>query len=431
MSRRWTLALALLLAACPDNPRHREHDEKHGHAEHAAGTHKHKEEQTYDPGLATRVESRRCEHDKEVLECDDCRYEVGAVQVPASLLTGGKEQLIRTARVAEAPASGRLALTGEIAFDERKVVRISPLVAGVARRVPVTQGDRVKRGQLLAEIDSRELGLLRSRLQQARARLSLAKTEFERESRLFADKISSAKERSRAESDHKRAQIELQALEDQLRLLGLSSAQRGRQVGRIAVRSPLGGTVVAKHVVPGESVTPDKEIFTVAELETVWVWASVYERDLADLLRARAAGVLPAEVRVTAFPDRAFAGTVDYVGATMDEVTRTVKMRVAVENKGRLLRPGMFADLSIQLGEGRRELSIPAEAVLSDGDRRFVFVRTDKRRFLRRDVRVGRTRAGRVPVLDGLRDGEEIAVQGAFLLKSDVLREKMGAGCAD
>jgi cobalt-zinc-cadmium efflux system membrane fusion protein len=430
MSRRWTLALALLLAACPENQRRprQEPDEQHGHAEHTEGKH---EEQTYDPGLAARVESQRCEHHKKVLECDDCRYEVGAVRIPASLLSGGKEQLIRTARVSDVQTGGRLALTGEVAFDERKVVRISPLVTGVARRVLVTQGDRVKRGQLLAEIDSRELGLLRSRLQQARARLALAKTEFERESRLFADKISSAKERSRAESDHKRARIELEALEDQLRLLGLSSAQLGRQVGRITIRAPLGGTVVEKHVVPGESVTPEKEIFTVAELETVWVWASVYERDLAGLLQARAAGRLPAEVRVAAFRDRAFAGTVDYVGATMDEVTRTVKMRVAVDNKGRLLRPGMFADLSIQLGEGLRQLSVPAEAVLSDGDHHFVFVRIDKRRFLRRDVRVGRARAGTVPVLDGLREGEEIAVQGAFLLKSDVLREKMGAGCAD
>lgn len=424
MTRSTLALLPLLLVACP-----RAELAGHGQREAAHEEHDHGESQErYDRTLAARAGKRRCEHGEKVLACDECRYEVGAVQVPASLLSGGEERLIRTARVAASPSGGELTLTGEVGFDERRVVHISPLVEGVARQVTVTLGDTVKRGQVLARIESRELGQLRSRLQQARARLALAGTELERERRLFDEKISSGKERARAEAEHKRARIALEGVQDQLRLLGLSGAGGA---GRMVIRSPRAGTVVAKHVVPGESVSPAREIFTVADLNRVWVWASVYERDLAPLLRAQAARALAARVTVAAFTGRVFTGRVDYVGATMDEATRTVKVRVAVDNDDGALRPGMFADIAIGLGEGHSELLVPAEAVLSDGERRFVFVRHKGRRFLRRDVRVGPERGGKVRVASGLSVGEEIAVQGAFLLKSDVLREKMGAGCAD
>jgi cobalt-zinc-cadmium efflux system membrane fusion protein len=137
-----------------------------------------------------------------------------------------------------------------------------------------------------------------------------------------------------------------------------------------------------------------------------------------------------ATVTVKAFPNEQFKGVVDYVGAIMDEATRTVKVRVVVDNKRGLLRPGMFAELTIDLGRGEA-LLVPAKAVVRDEERQFVFVRLGERRFLRRDVQVGAMRSGRIEILDGLRSGEEIVVTGAFLLKSDILREKMGAGCAD
>jgi len=195
------------------------------------------------------------------------------------------------------------------------------------------------------------------------------------------------------------------------------------------------GEVVAKHVVPGEWLAPEKEILTVADLTRVWVLADVVERDLEALLQAHAAaGRRRAEVRVAAFSGRTFAGELRWIGATVDRRTRTVKARVEVPNPDGLLRPGMFVKVEVELGGERASLLnlwVPAEAVVEDREERFVFVRAGPRRFVRRDVKLGARDSGVGEVTAGLSPGEEIVVQGAFLLKSDILREKMGAGCAD
>jgi membrane fusion protein, heavy metal efflux system len=416
---------------------HDDHDKKVGEGGDHAG---HEHNETYDVALLGRLKSRRCEHKVGILECDQCRYEVGAVQLGGALLKGpkGKGGLIRTAPAARGARRSKVRLTGEVRFDEKRVVHISPRVGGVARRVFVTTGDLVKAGAALVEMDSLSLGRLRSSYLQARARLALARKDHEREKRLYKEQISSAKEKLSTETALQQAKIALKAARDQLRLIGVSTPALGRldgqpsgRGGRMTLRAPRAGRIVAKHVVPGERLTPDKEVLTVADLSEVWVWANVYERDLARLLAAKAAGRLGAEVKVAAFRDRSFVGTVDYIGATMEEATRTVKVRVVVPNKKGLLRPGMFAEVTVALKQAGQAIFAPSEAVVSDGASRFVFVKISPWRFLRRDVRTGGTFEGKVEIASGLKAGEEIVVHGAFMLKSDVLREKMGAGCAD
>lgn len=390
----------------------------------------------YNAKLLEHLKSRRCEHVVSILECDQCRYEVGAVQLSGSL-KGGKS-LVQTAPVSFGAKRARVRLNGEVTFDEKRVVHISPRIEGVARRVFVTTGDLVRAGAPLVEMDSLALGRLRSTYLQAKARLELARQNHEREKRLFKDQISSAKEKLHTETALQEARIALKATRDQLRLVGVSAGEITRlgskptaRGGRMTLRSPRQGRVVAKHVVPGERLTPEKEVLTIADLSLVWVLASVYERDLASLLQAQAKGRLKAEVTVAAFPGRLFAGRVDYVGATMEEATRTVKIRVVVPNDKALLRPGMFAEVAIALGKTGQALYVPAEAVVSDGPDRFVFVKIGAERFLRRDVRTGEKSGASVEIVAGLEAKEEIVVRGVFLLKSDILRKKMGAGCAD
>jgi len=424
-----------------DNGKHEEHAGEHGkRAAGGEGHAGHEHSETYDSTLLSRVKARRCEHKVAILECDSCRYEVGAVQLPDALFKRqkGKQPLIGTAPVTRGAKHGKVRLTGEVRFDEKRVVHISPRVEGVARRVFVTTGDSVKAGAALVEMDSLSLGRLRSSYLQARAHLELARKDHEREKRLYKEQISSAKEKLSTETALQQAQISLRAARDQLRLIGVAgqalrridSAAAGRG-GRMTLRAPRAGRIVAKHVVPGERLTPAKEVLTIADLSVVWVLANVYERDLARLLEAKAAGRLEAAVKVTAFPGRSFSGKVDYIGATMEETTRTVKVRVVVPNDKTLLRPGMFAEVNVALKQAGEALFAPTEAVTSDGADRFVFVKIGPQRFLRRDVRTGDKFGGRVEILKGLKAGEEIVVRGVFLLKSDILREKMGAGCAD
>jgi len=164
---------------------------------------------------------------------------------------------------------------------------------------------------------------------------------------------------------------------------------------------------------------------------TVWVWAALHERELARVSGQQAAGKLSALVSVKAYPGEEFPGTVDLVSLSMDEASRTVKVRVSLENKGGKLRAGMFADVKVFLRGDEETVALPRVAVLEDEGRSFVFIRHHGDYYVRRPIMAGRRWSGWVEITAGLKGGEEIVSEGSFLLKSDVLRAKMGAGCAD
>jgi cobalt-zinc-cadmium efflux system membrane fusion protein len=158
----------------------------------------------------------------------------------------------------------------------------------------------------------------------------------------------------------------------------------------------------------------------------------VYEKDLAILHEQLAKDkTMEAKVRVKAFESVEFEGTVDLIGSLMDEHTRTVKVRIQAANPENKLKPGMFADVEISVPFEEQMTVIPRSAVLSDEGRAFVFQHLKDDLWLRRDVILGKSQDGFVEVTDGLSKGSEIVSGGAFMLKSDILREKMGAGCAD
>ena len=197
------------------------------------------------------------------------------------------------------------------------------------------------------------------------------------------------------------------------------------------LRAPASGTVLAMHAVPGESARVEESLLTIGNTGSLWVWADLYERDLARLMSARRSGPLGATVTVKAFPGESFPGRVDFIGPAMDESSRTAKVRIEVQNRAGRLLAGMFANVGINLPSGGAVLAVPAGAVLTDAGRSFVFIHHHGPYYLRRPVEAGRAWAGWQEIRSGLKGGETLVADGAFLLKSDVLRSKMGAGCAD
>jgi membrane fusion protein, heavy metal efflux system len=142
-------------------------------------------------------------------------------------------------------------------------------------------------------------------------------------------------------------------------------------------------------------------------------------------------GDIPVEVSVPAFPGKVFTGSLNYVAGTMDEATRTLKVRTVIANSDHLLKPGMFCEVRLLLNSGEDILAIPRTALLSDEGVDFAFKHMKDDYYLRQNVRKGREFDDAVEILEGLEPGQTIVAEGAFLLKSDVLRSKMGAGCAD
>jgi cobalt-zinc-cadmium efflux system membrane fusion protein len=374
-----------------------------------------------------------CEHGKKTHECDECRYETGIVRAPETLFSCG---LMKRVKAEQRRAETALALTGEIQFDERLVVHVSTQAEGIVRKVHVTLGDKLRRGQALVELESVVVGESQGAYLEAQAALSLAQRTFERQARLRKELISSEKEYLQAKQELEAAEIRAAAALGKLARLGMDAASVGALTqqeakGRLVLRAPSEGVVLAMHAVPGEVVKTEQSLLTVGDSSTVWVWANVYERDMASVKRAQSVKKLAARVAVKAYPGQAFPGTVDFVSPAMEESSRTVKVRIEVSNPDGRLLAGMFASVKILLPGEDQALVVPAGAILEDEGRSFLFLHHHGDYYVRRPVTPGRAWEGWTEVKQGILGGETVVADGAFLMKSDVLRSKMGAGCAD
>ena len=420
---------------------HREHPESASHEGHKHH-HEDGEEDSAEALSLDKIEALRCEHDVPAYQCRSCRYEVGVVKVPDSLLkseANAKNGLIRTRLVEKLAVPDTMNVTGEVQLNENAAVHITPRIPGIIESVKVDIGAHVSEGDVLFNINSMELGKALSDYERSRALTALSEKNFEREKSLFERRISSEQEMIDAQMTYEQHKTELGAAEQALRVLGITEKDlapiKGStpavRAGSLPVRAPLEGMIIEKHAVVGELVAPGADVMLLADLSTVWVWADIYEQDLPRLLQARNLGPIPVHVFVRAFPGKPFEGKIDYIGATMDERTRTVKVRASVENTQRLLRPGMFCEISVEIAGHEEVLAVPRTALLSDEGRDFVFAHWKDDYYVRRPVKTGRHSSYHTEIIEGLHTGDEIVTDGAFLLKSDVLREKMGAGCAD
>lgn len=351
---------------------------------------------------------------------------------------------LTTAPVGSTPVEGSRETTGQVGYDERLLAHVTPRLGGRLTRVAAELGETVSEGQVLAVVDSVELGQARALYQRSLARLNLAQTHFDRVRSLRNQGIVSDQEVLEAEAHAAQERADLEASRESLLLYGLSGREIDQLGGggadgdgaRFSVRSPLGGTVVAKDAVRGELVEPERELFTVADLSRVWIWIDVYERQLRDVAVGDTV-----QVRLDAYPDADLEGRVSYLGSEVDPRTRTVRGRIDVANRRDLpLRPGMFARIRLASsspeGDGPRRLTVPAGALQRHEGGQVVFValapdpddEAGHRRFERRAVRVGEREGGQVEILAGLEPGEQVVVDGAFLLKSQAASDQLGGG---
>ena len=406
--------------------------EEPAHADHGTASEERSDlDMTLDEILAA-----ACEHGILTYRCAECRYGVGMVRVPRNLLEGG---LIKTAEVAEGAGDATLTLTGEITVNELKASRLSPAVPGIVTRVLVDPGQRVAAGQGLISVRSVDLAEAEAEYLEAQSKMRLAGKTYERQRGLREAGITAERELLEAEEELASARIRAEAAHQKLVRLGfvesdiqtlVSSGMKGAS-GELVLRAPFAGTVLELRAVAGELVNPGDTAALIGDLSQLWLWADIYERDLPRILDLRKRGDLRAVGTVQAYPGEEFSGRVDYVGSVMDEKSRTVKIRINLANRDGRLRPGMFATVDLRLPGSPGTLSVPSSAILSSDGRDFVFVHQSGDYFVRRPVVKGTERNGFTEIMLGLDAGQLVVADGAFLLKSDVLRSKMGAGCAD
>jgi Cu(I)/Ag(I) efflux system membrane fusion protein len=290
---------------------------------------------------------------------------------------------------------------GRIAVDERRVHHVHTKFDGYVERLHVDfTGKRVRRGEALMEIFSPELVATQEEyLLALRARDSLGGSGLESVAGGAASLLEAARRR---------------LLLWDVAPADVAELERTGQVRRtLPLHAEMGGWVIAKNVVDGQRVTPADTLLDVADLSHLWVLADVYESDLSAIRLG-----MQGEVRVTYLPERTWRGPVTWISPTVEEATRTVKVRLEVDNASGDLRPDMFTDVYLAPG-GRRALVVPESAVIDTGERRLVFLDRGEGRFEPREVRLA-PRAGDVyPVAAGLEAGDLVVVSANFLLDSE------------
>ncbi|MFN7985460.1 MAG: efflux RND transporter periplasmic adaptor subunit [Vicinamibacterales bacterium] len=337
--------------------------------------------------------------------------EQGVVRISDEML---RDLRVTTAPVEEHRGASSASMLGELSVNENTYAEVSvPLRAQVVRLSAVL-GQSVRTGDALATLQSGDLARARSEIATATSRVNLARQTFERRKALNAERIVPTREVQEAESELQSAEAAAAAARASLLALTGQDDSPGN-ANEFTLRAPLGGVIVERAAVLGQVVDPEKPIFKIANLSTVWLTVHAFERDAVRLRQGETA-----RITFAAIPGQTFQGTVSFIGRTVESESRTVPVRIDLPNAEGRLRPGMSATAWLPVGNEQGVLlAVPAAALQRVRDRWCVFVPKDASSFEIRPVGRGRDLAGEVEIVSGLRTGEMVVVDGAFLLKAE------------
>ena len=329
---------------------------------------------------------------------------------------------IRLTPVSTQATNDRLRIPGVVEPNGYRQVSVTSLVSGRVLRVSAQLGDRVQRGQPLAQVYSPELAEARTKYIAARAMLDAHDRELQRTEKLVEIGAASRQELERIHAEHAAQIAELESARSRLQLLGADpdqAAANAETSPTVNVPSPIDGVVTERLANPGLNVDPATKLLTIVDLSNVWVVADVYERDLHRVREG-----IRATVTTNASSDRSFEGTISYIDPQLDTGTRTAKVRIEVVNPRGELRLGMYADVEIAVGGSSPVLSVPKGALQNVGDRQVVYlpVPDAPAGFIEREVRVGRSSGDIVEVLSGLAAGDSVVSTGSFFVRAEAER---------
>jgi len=344
----------------------------------------------------------------------------GLVRIDPEML---RDLRITTTTVESREGGEGVNVLGELGVNEDRYAEVGAPVQARVLRLLASPGDAVESGRQLAELQSVELGKARAAWLTARARAELTTRALERKRALAEERIAPQRELQEAEAEALAAEADLQAAGATLQSMGVDAAGVTPLEGdasRFVLRSPIAGSVITRELARGQVVDPSRPLFRIADLTRLWLTVHAYERD--------AIRVAPGtRVRVTfpALPGRDFSGAVMLVGGQVDVSSRTLPVRVEIANDDGLLRPGMSATAWLPVGDGGSSIiSVAAASLQRMQDGWFVFLPREAGLFEMREVGRGRDLGGEVEILSGLKPGELVVVEGAFVLKAEAEKSR-------
>jgi len=312
---------------------------------------------------------------------------------------------------------------GKIMADENRIAHIGPVIPARIHEVLFNLGDRVKKGEELVCLESTELGEKRAAYDRAVAKLEIAVADYNRKKKLHEENVISEKALLESELQKKNAEINAEYTRKMLLIAGLTedeinsppTAHGSVSVCTVHLHSPIDGIIIERKAKKGQKVDKPDCLFEIADLSKVWIEADIFEKDLSKI---KIGDVI--RVKVSAFPGEVFMGKIFFIGYTMNEETRTIKVRSEVDNPELKLRPGMFSSIEIVTGVKEDVVIVPKSAVLDDENLKIVFVK-EGNDYHRHVVKVGVESGNYMEIVEGLKAGDLVVTQGNYQLKSKAM----------
>ncbi len=336
----------------------------------------------------------------------------------ARLFSVPQEQMghVQLVTVEASPLPRVLRLTGSVEYNNFETTPVITQVGGPVSRILVSPGEVVNTGQVLLDVASPDYAQDRTNYLKALEALSLADKAYARAELLYQHGAIAQADLEQAETTRDQARADLQAAEQALKVLGISSLDSlaaGPSSAQIPLLAPIGGEIVERLVAPGQVLQAGAtQCFTISNMRTVWVLANVYQQDLAYVRNGE-----EVEIRTDAYPDT-FRGRISYIAPSVDATTRTLQVRIVTENPGDKLKKDMYVTALVRASSIAHAITVPDAAVLRNAENQpFVYVEAGQNQFGERPVSVGESEGGRTQILSGLGEGERVVADGSLFLQ--------------
>ncbi len=347
-----------------------------------------------------------------------CEHKEQAAETESKfVLSDTMKSMIQIDTVKNCNIADELSLSGVVAFNENNVVKVFPRSSGQVLEAKVTLGDKVSKGQVLAVIRSADVAGNYSDLSSANADLAIAKRQMENSESLYKNGIASEKEFTEAKQNYEKALAARNKIQS---VISINGGGRATEGGQYVLTAPIDGYIVEKKVAAGAFIRPDMgdNLFTISDLRNVWVYANVYEADIAKVSEGYPVRVVP-----ISYPDKTFSGKVDKISQVLDPQSKVMKVRIDLDNREMLLKPDMFAKVVVSNKETGNAICVPATALVSQDGKNYVVVYNSPSDMKIAEVDVLKTVGNSTYIKSGLAAGQMVVTKNQLFLFNQLLNE--------
>lgn len=331
------------------------------------------------------------------------------------VLSDSMQRMILIDSVRAGNISDEVSLSGEVSFNGNTVVKVFPRSSGQIVEAPVSLGDHVKKGQMLAVIRSADIAGNYSDLTSANADLAIAKRQMDNAQSLYNNGLSSEREYTEARQNYAKA---LAAKNKVQSLISINGGQNSSAAGQYILTAPIDGYIVEKKITAGSFLRSDAadNLFTISDLKNVWVEANVYESDIQKVKEG-----YPVAIKVLAYKDRVFNGRIDKLSQVLDPQSKALRARISIDNTEMLLKPDMFAKVTVSSVVGDTAVYVPSEALIDNEGRTYVVVYNGKDDLKIAQVKVLKTTENKTFVYTGVTPGQRVVTKFQNLIFTELL----------